>query len=800
MTSAPRPQLPDAELCSLMVGKDAWTFTAIPAWGVSEISVADGPHGVRKVESPSMLDAQQSVPATCFPTASALGASWDTDLVAEVGVALAREASAAGVDVLLGPGVNMKRHPLSGRNFEYFSEDPLLSGRLAAAYIEAVQAQGVGTSIKHYAVNNHEFHRMVSDVVVDERTLREIYLRAFEIAVTEARPWTVMCAYNLVNGIYCAEHTELMTTILRDEWGFDGLVMTDWGANNDRVAGVVAGVDVEMPGGSKASIATLEAALAGGRLERSALETSAGRIADLDERCRSARGAARLSGAEVDAHHALARRAAAASCVLLTNDGTLPIVAGSSVALVGGFATAPRYQGEGSSRVNAFRVDTLDAELRALGAEHDVTVRYAAGYESSSAIDQSLIDEAVALAAECDVAVVHVGLPPAMESEGFDRDHLRLPRQHDALVAAVAAVNPRTVVVLSNGAPVEMPWVGDVAAILEGYLGGGAGGGGLADVLLGVAEPGGRLAETFPVSVGDVASDPWFPGEPRRSQYREGLFVGYRWFESAGVEPLFPFGHGLSYTSFDLSAQRVPVAAFDADAGPIPAVEVEVDVRNIGERPGSTVVQWYVDGPEVPGASGPRRQLAAFAKVHLGPGETTTARATIDPRSFAQWHVGSRAWRVLGGEYRVVAGCSVRDDRCETTIAISSTFAPDIDAARLFPRQPAVPLVVTAAEFEERLGHPIPPALPVMPFHENSTLGELRATPVGRVLSNLMVAGGKFSVRKEDPDGGLAVMIHRAILELPVRNLVAMSGGLVSPKVVAGLLRLANRGSSRMSR
>lgn len=795
MTSASHPPLPDDELCALMVGKDAWTFEAIPSWGVREISVADGPHGVRKVESPSMLDAQRSIPATCFPTAVGLGASWNTELVAEVGTALAREASAAGVHVLLGPGVNIKRHPLCGRNFEYFSEDPLLSGRLAAAYIDAVQARGVGTSIKHFAVNNHEYHRMVSDVVVDERTLREIYLRAFEIAVTQAQPWTVMCAYNLVNGTYCAEHTELMTTILRDEWGFDGLVMTDWGANNDRVAGVRAGVDVEMPGGSKGSIVALQQALESGGIERSTIEVSAKRLADLAQKCDGARGASPLTTDEIDRHHALARRAAAESCVLLANDGTLPISTGSTVALIGRFATSPRFQGEGSSRVNPFRVDTLDAELRALGAEVGVTVRHAPGYGSLSAIDQSMIDEAVSLAATCDVAVVHVGLPPAMESEGFDREHLRLPRQHDALVAAVAAVNERTVVVLSNGSPVEMPWINEVAAVLEGYLGGGAGGGGLADVLLGVAEPGGRLAETFSASVDDVASDPWFPGEPRRAQYREGLFVGYRWSESAGVEPLFPFGHGLSYTSFVMSDQQVSVGEIDADVLPRSPVDVEVVVRNTGTRAGSTVVQWYVDRPEGPGASGPRRELAAFAKVRLEPGEEAVVRSSIDPRSFEHWHVGSRSWQVLGGEYRILAGWSVRDVQCETSIAVASSYVPDLDDARLFPRHPSAPLVVTAAEFAERLGRPIPQARAVVPFDENSTLGELQVSPVGRMVSKTLVAGGKFSVRKEDPDGGLAIMIHRAILELPVRNLSAMSGGLISPGVVRGLLKLANRGA-----
>lgn len=522
--------------------------------------VSDGPHGLRKPVATSMLDAAGSEPATCFPTASSLGSTWDRDLAAAVGRAIAAEARVAGVSVVLGPGVNIKRHPLCGRNFEYLSEDPLLAGVLAAAFIHGAQSQGVGTSIKHFAVNNQEANRMVVDAIVDERTLREIYLPAFEIAVKEAAPWTVMCAYNRLNGTYCAEHTWLLTEVLRDDWGFQGLVVTDWGANDDRVAGVLAGQDLEMPGGGSVHDAVVVDAVRGGSLAEAAVDRCARRVVNLLEQAAAATDVP-TPPLDLDANHALARRVAAAGTVLCTNDGLLPLDASSHIALVGEFAVRPRYQGSGSSQVNPSRRDTMLDEMRRVVGDRGGRLRYARGYDARArdgdAVDAGLIDEAVAVSARADAAVVVVGLPPSWETEGVDRAHMRLPHQHNELVRAVCAANPRTVVVLCNGAPVMMPWVDLPAAVVEAHLGGQAGAGGVVDVLTGEAEPGGRLAETYPLRQADVAADRWFPGDPRQVQYREGLFVGYRWFDAAGLDVLFPFGHGLSYTTWSVEEVAV---------------------------------------------------------------------------------------------------------------------------------------------------------------------------------------------------------------------------------------------------
>lgn len=539
----PASELTLEEQVALLSGQDQWQTQALPGRGVPPIHLSDGPHGLRmQPDAGDHLGLSASVPATCFPTAVTLASAWDETLLEEVGRALGAEAAALGVAVVLGPGLNIKRHPLCGRNFEYLSEDPYLSGRLAAAMVRGIQETGVGASLKHLAVNNQEAHRFVVDAVVDERTLREIYLAGFEHAVRTAAPRTVMAAYNRLNGPHGTAHRELLTEILREEWGFDGLVMSDWGATADRVAAVRAGMDLEMPGSRGAYDSDVLAAVRSGDLDPTHVQTSAQRVLDLVAVSpRPGVDEPRLA-ALADEHDALARRAAAEGTVLLTNDGVLPLRPGTRVALVGAFAEHPRYQGHGSSHVTPTRLTTALEALRDKGVE----VTYAPGYDPADPVpDARLVAEAVAAARDADVAVVLVGLPGSYESEGFDRDHLRLPPQHDELVRAVAAAAPRTVVALANGSPVLLPWRDDVGAILECYLGGQAGGGALADVLLGDREPGGRLAETFPARLEDVAADPWFPGQPRQVEYREGLFVGYRHHVTAGTEPLFAFGHGL---------------------------------------------------------------------------------------------------------------------------------------------------------------------------------------------------------------------------------------------------------------
>ncbi|MDP2300289.1 MAG: glycoside hydrolase family 3 C-terminal domain-containing protein, partial [Actinomycetota bacterium] len=626
------------EKIALLAGRDMWNVGGVA--DVPRIWVADGPHGLRKqLGSPEAVGMAASEPATCFPTAATLACSWDPTLAEEVGHAIGAEAKAHGVSVVLGPGLNLKRHPCCGRNFEYFSEDPLLSGSMAAGLVRGLQRVGVGACVKHFAVNSQEANRMVVDAVLDERTLRELYLTGFEIAVTEGRPWAVMCAYNRVNGVYCSDSRWLLTEVLRDAWSFGGLVMSDWGAVNDRAAGVAAGLDLEMPGPG-ASAGVLRAAVAEGRLAEADIDACAGRVVAL-----ALAGAAELdpdATCDAEAHHALARRAAAESTVLLANDGILPLAAPAHIAVIGAFAGRPRYQGAGSSEIAPTRLDTaLDAiRARAAGAE----VHHVDAYDpvTGEALPGGE-DEAAAAAAEADVALVFVGLPPVYESEGFDRADLRLPFSHDRLVGAACAANPRTVVVLSCGSPAELPWAEKPAAIVLGYLGGQAGGSAICDVLFGDVAPAGRLAETWPLALADVPASANFPGHPRQVQYREGLNVGYRHFTTAGGPVRFCFGHGLAYTTFAFGTPRLSAVRIAEGESAI----VTVPVTNTGARAGAAVVQVYVHdvASTVPR---PDRELRGFAKLRLKPGETREAHVTLGPRAFAFWDVGSGAWGTEG--------------------------------------------------------------------------------------------------------------------------------------------------------
>ncbi|HVX18213.1 MAG TPA: glycoside hydrolase family 3 C-terminal domain-containing protein [Acidimicrobiales bacterium] len=789
----------------LLSGRSDWYLEAIPERSLPAIMMTDGPHGLRKVESESLIDIAGSAPATCFPTAAGLGATWDPALVREIGEAIGREARASGVSVVLGPGVNIKRHPRCGRNFEYYSEDPLISGVLAAAFINGVQLNGVGTSLKHFAVNNQEADRMVVDAVVDERTLREIYLPAFETAIARAHPWTVMCAYNRVNGPYCSEHHWLLTEVLRDEWGFDGLVVSDWGAVNDRVAGVKAGLDLEMPGGSGAYDPSVLAALDDGSLRTAELDACVERVIGLAERATSAVAAIPPPGPDpetgaatfdADAHHALARRAASASTVLLHNyDHVLPIDPGAHVAVIGGFAEKPRYQGAGSSGVKPTRLDSPLEELRAIARPAGGRVTYAPGYEADAGERPDLIDDAVAIARNAELAVVFAGLPPRWESEGFDRDHLRLPYQHDQLIRAVAAANPQTIVVLSNGGPVLMPWVDDVPGIVEAYLGGQAMGGGIADVLYGLAEPGGRLAETFPNRQADVPSDAWFPGSGRQVQYREGLYVGYRWFESADADVLFPFGHGLSYTTFEVGEPALSAAAIDAGD----QTTVTVDVTNTGGRAGSEVLQVYVRPVSSPIAR-PERELRDFAKVHLQPGERARVQCTLGPRAFSHWDVDTGAWQIVDGEYEILVGTSSRDIRGVLPLKIRSDFAPATNPDDPYRNPFPDGWTVSDEAFTALLRHPIPEPDPIRPFHRNSTLGDLGDSPAGRPLLTVARAIAARATAKMDSEGGIAVMVDRVLQEAPLRSLSTMSKGRFSLKALDRSIRALNAVSGRSGR
>ncbi len=644
----------DAELAAkaaLLTGRDFWSTRE--GDGIRSLVLTDGPHGVRRQDgSADNLGLNDSLPATCFPTGAALGSSWDRDLIREVGVALGEEARALEVDVLLGPAINIKRSPLGGRTFEYLSEDPRLTGELAAAYVHGVQSTGVGTSLKHFAVNSQETERMRVDAQVDARALREIYLPAFERVVKDAAPTSVMSAYNAINGTFSSENHWLLTELLRDEWGFDGLVVSDWGAIKDRVEALKAGLDLEMPGTGDEGTAAIIEAVRSGRIDAALVERSAARLATLAERTAQPEDAARTFDA--DAHHALARRAAAASIVLLRNEhDTLPIRAGQRIAVLGELAEHPQYQGGGSSHVNATRVDVPLDQLRSALGEESVT--YAPGYSKRQSGDtETLRSDARAAADAADVAVVFVGLYEHDQSEGFDREHLDLPASHVALINAVAGVAKRTVVVLSNGGVVSLePWHDSVDAIVEGWALGQAVGGALADVLTGAVNPSGRLAESIPLALSDTPSYLNFPGENEVVRYGESVFVGYRYYTSTGRAVRYPFGHGLGYSSFAYEGLDVQPTGADT-------VRARVTLRNTGDVAGAEVVQLYV-APTPSAVRRPARELAGFAKVHLEPGESTTIEVALDRRVFAFWDVAADRWWVQPGDYQVQIGRSAND-------------------------------------------------------------------------------------------------------------------------------------------
>jgi beta-glucosidase len=664
------------EKASLCLGSDFWHTAPVERLGIPAIMVSDGPHGLRKQpDEADHVGISGSLPATCFPTACAVGSSWDPQLARRVGEALGREARAQGVAVVLGPGINLKRSPLCGRNFEYFSEDPLLSGVLGAAMIDGVQSQGVGTSLKHYAVNNQETDRLRVSADVDERTLRELYLAGFERAVRKARPWTVMCAYNKVNGTYASEHDWLLSTVLRGEWGLDGLVVSDWGAVHDRVAALAAGLDLEMPPNLGVSDTAIVTAVGAGQLDERALDAAVARVLQLIDRATA--NSEPPPAVDVDAHHALARAAATECAVLLKNqDHLLPLrpTAGDRIAVVGEFARTPRYQGAGSSQVNPTRVDVALEELRA-AVPDGVEVTFATGYGiETTDHDQELAAEAVALARQAEVVLVFLGLPAADESEGFDRSHIDLPANQTALLSRLADTNPNLAVVLANGSVVRLAgWDQHAKAVLECWLSGQAAGGAAADLLLGAANPSGRLAETLPLRLEDTPSYLHFPGEAGHVRYGEGIFVGYRGYDALDRQVSYPFGHGLSYTSFDYADLTTDLTGRhqDGDLG----VEVTCRVTNTGDRRGKEVVQLYVRDPQASVAR-PVRELKAFAKLDLDPGQTAVVELALTARDLSWWSTTLDDWVLEGGEFELAVGASSRDLRLTTTLDIAAPPPP----------------------------------------------------------------------------------------------------------------------------
>jgi beta-glucosidase len=663
------------EKASLCLGSDFWHTAPVERLGIPQIMVSDGPHGLRaQLEEADHVGIGGSAPATCFPTASALGSSWNTELFRTVGEALGREAKKLGVSVVLGPGINMKRSPLCGRNFEYISEDPWLAGELATAMVQGTQSQGIGTSLKHYAANNQEDDRLRVSAEVDDRTLREVYLPAFERVVKLSQPWTVMCAYNKINGTYCSEHYWLLTEVLREEWGFEGLVVSDWGAVHDRVAALRGGLDLEMPPNLGVSDAAIVAAVGDGSLYESILDDSVSRVLQLVDRSQPALAArGEFDFAE---HHALARRAAQESAVLLKNAGNvLPLqpASGSTVAVIGEFARTPRFQGAGSSQVNPTLIDVPFDELQsALAGQAEV--RFAAGFGiGTTDNDEELMQEAVELATEADHVLVFLGLPGEDESEGFDRTHIDLPANQLVLLHALAEVHDRLIVILANGGVVRVStWVDKVAAILECWLSGQAAGAATVDLLLGVANPSGKLAETIPVRLQDNSSYLNFPGEEGVVRYGEGVFIGYRAYDKLIQHVSYPFGFGLSYTTFRIDDVNVSITG--SVAGGDLAATMTASVTNTGQRAGAEVVQVYVGDVEASVAR-PLRELKGFVKVHLEPGETRQVSCQLDQRAFAFWSRRLQQWVVESGEFLIAVGSSSRD--------LVATEAITIDAPRL---------------------------------------------------------------------------------------------------------------------
>lgn len=730
------------EKASLLSGRDTWSTRAI-ADLVPSIFMTDGPHGLRK-----SAEGFGGTPATCFPTASALASTWNTTLISRVGEAIGIEAQAANVQVVLGPGVNMKRSPLGGRNFEYFSEDPVLSGEMAVAHIGGMHTQGVGASLKHYAVNNQEYERFSNNSIVDERPLHEIYLRPFEIAVKRAQPWSVMASYNLVNGQHASTNHYLLQNILRDTWKHQGIVVSDWGAGAvDRVRGVEAGLHLEMPGGSNENTKAIVAAVENGSLARSVLNT---RCEQLVENILKVHYAHRDDVTfSIDEHHALARRVAAEAVVLLKNEGNILPITGKykKIALIGRFAKEPRFQGGGSSQITPTRVDTLHDELTTVLGDH-AKLEYADGYRlRDGATTPALLKTALSVAKKADIVVVSVGLPASYEFEGYDRPQLGLPEGNNTLIEELTKINKNVVVVLTNGAAVSMPWLSQVPAVLEGWLGGQAGAGALSDVLTGEVNPSGKLSETFPVRIQDTSSYPEFPSRTGQAHYREGIFVGYRWHDSREIAPLFPFGHGLSYTSFHFDDLKVSNGApYDDES-----ITVSTWVRNTGRTEGKEVAQLYIsihDSTEVH----PVRELKKFAKIDLLAGEEQEVIWTLTPDDLSYYSEIEHRWCVATGDVTVSVGSSSRDLPLSTSINIQA-------------RNP-----------RERI------------ISRSSMLKEFSTHSRGKKFYKLIVAelGKSFA---GTGDKQMSTLMAQLIGDMPIERLPGLSGGLITNSFVDALVR-----------
>lgn len=771
------------EKASLCSGKNFWYLKNIDRLGIPEIMVTDGPHGLRKqITSAQDIGLNASVPSTCFPTASATACSFDRLLLFDIGKAIAEECRQEDVAVLLGPGINIKRSPLCGRNFEYFSEDPLVSGELAASFINGVQSQSVGVSLKHFAVNNQETRRMTGESVLDERTFREIYLKGFEIAVKKARPWTVMCSYNRLFGEFASQNERLLTGILRKEWGFEGVVISDWGAVVDRVAALKAGLDIEMPHVDNAHDEEIIEAVNTGKLSLEKVDLAAENVVHLILKSTERR----FIHYEQANHHALARSAAAQSAVLLKNGGgLLPGKPGARTAVIGAFARNPRYQGTGSSKILPYMVDDVIDELAALG----VKAEYAEGYPmETDEVDEQLIRAACEVAKDKEIVYLFAGLPDRYESEGFDRDSMRMPENHNRLIEAVSEVNPNVVVILMGGAPMETPWIDKVKAVLLMYLGGQAVGGACADILTGKVNPGGKLAESWPLKLEDNPSYNYFPGYPLTVEYREGIFVGYRYYDTAQKPVRFPFGFGLSYTSFEYSDLKLN----KRDLAESEELIASCTLKNTGQVEGSEVVQLYVSlaSSSIFRAA---QELRGFQKVNLEPGEEIQVDFILPVRDLAFFNTTASDWQVEDGTYEVRIGASSLDIRLRDHVKVSSSRKNEIPEMRA--KTPSYfdlshGLNVSDTEFEALIGRQLPPRERAKgaPHSISSTFSDIQDKWVGRqVIKYLHKRLKEMSADNAD----LKIMAEKMLMESPVRMISTMDGSMTTSQL-NGLVDLLN--------
>ena len=778
------------EKASLCSGEDVWHLKSIERLGLSSILVTDGPHGLRKqVDRTDELGIGESAPAVCFPTASAFACSFDRELAYEIGKALGEECLKEGISVLLGPGANQKRSPLCGRNFEYYSEDPLLSGEMAAAFIQGVQSMGVGTSLKHYAANNQETRRMSIDVIVDERALRDIYLRGFEIAVKKGKPWTVMCAYNKVNGTYCSDNAYLLTEILRNEWGFKGLVISDWGAVNNRVKGISAGLDLEMPGNKGYNDKKIIEAVQKKTLPESDLDIVAERIVELI--LKSMRTRKEHAPCDMDAHHRLAVDAHKQSAVLLKNENNiLPGFINQNAAVIGMLAKKPRYQGAGSSKVNPYRLTNAWDALVSKG----VKAEYASGYSLDKNTDesgesQSLIEEACKVAKGKDIVYIFAGLPEGYESEAFDRENLSLPDVQNRLVEAVCKVNPNVVVVLACGAPVELPWVNQVKGILLSYLGGEGSGEAIADLLLGTAVPSGKLAETWPLSLEDNPSYNYFPGGRTTVEYRESIYVGYRYYEKANKPVLYPFGHGLSYTGFEYSDLKI--SPVEAEFGE--EIEISFNIKNTGTVEGKETALVFVSCPDSKMFM-PEKELCGFDKVSLKPGEVKNISIRINTEQFGYYNTEIGKRYTPTGEYHIKVGSGSASIHLTDTVRIVSPDMHEPDyrsSAPTYYNLPTGSLVIPDEEFAALYGKRLPsgdgPAK--RPYTTSNCILDVQHTFVGKILTRAINKKVKENSSGAEDD---EAMMYAVMYEMPFDFLVRSSNGVLTDRMMEGILDLLN--------